>query len=226
MQRQDPPRERRLHTIRTHRIGSNRSSDKYIHTIPVEDRHSDLALFIAHTGFAHVRNTRNRVDADFIPVFRSPADLRRHLDQMQTADGTCGLVVSSLDVAWRLVDQQSLLVGNELWYIMDEACFILYMHRGGLSVGTCRIISDPDAGDGGITTFRPELVSVSWDTFLQIQLKDNRTTKTSRHIFNALCIMTPTYNAHHGLTRHSVVNRLSKLRRIRDMEFSTGSSRV
>jgi hypothetical protein len=210
-------RQVRLQTLRVRKIGSNVLSEKYTYPVPVEDYHRDLALFIAHTGFANIRNTRNRVDADFIPVFQSPSALCRCLAQMPTDEHTCGFIVSSLEMAWRLVDQRSLLKGNELWYILEEAHFILYMHKSGLSSSTYSILSDPDTVGCHTLTFQPEPISIAWDTFLTKQLDKDI---TSLHIFNSLCIMIPSYITHHGLTRHSVVNRLAKLRRSRETEVS------
>jgi hypothetical protein len=203
-------RQGRLQTLRVRRIGSNVLSEKYTHPVPVEDCNKELALFIAHTGFANIRNKRNRVDVDCIPVFRSPDDLCRCVAKMPTDEDTCGFIVSSLEMAWRLVDQRSLLKGNELWYILEEAHFILYMHKSGLSSTTCSILSDTDTVGCRTLTFQPEPISIVWDTFLTKQLEKNI---TSLHIFNSLCIMIPSYITHHGLTRHSVVNRLAKLRR-------------
>ena len=205
-------RESRLQTLRVRRIGSNVLSEKYTCPVPVEDCHKDFALFIAHTGFANIRNTRNPIDVDCIPVFHSSTDLCRCVAQMPTDEDTCGFIVSSLEMAWRIVDQRSLLKGNELWYILDEACFILYMYKSGMSPSTCSILSDSDTVGCHTLTFQPEPISIVWDTFLTKQLEKNI---TSLHIFNSLCIMIPSYITHHGLTRHSVVNRLAKLRRSR-----------
>ena len=141
----------------------------------------DLALFIAHTGFINIRNARPKSDVGIIP----------------------GL---SLDTVWRLVDQ-NLLGENAIWYIVEEFRFILYI-RDSISKSVFDILSDDESLGPFQTTFRPEPVAISLDTFISRNMPIS-----SMQIYRALCIMFPMFMEQHGLSRNTIVNRRSKLRR-------------
>jgi hypothetical protein len=168
----------------------------------VEETFMDLALFIAHTGFANVLNSRKKSDVDSIPVFEYMEDLHHF------AGTPCGLILS-LDIAWNLIDQK--LVGEDtLFYIVEEYRFILYI-RDGISKNVFDIISDEDDDQslGSLqTTFRPDPVSISLDIFIAQNMP-----VSSMRIYNALCIMFPMFMKQHGLSRNTIVNRRTKMRR-------------
>jgi hypothetical protein len=208
--------------IRTRKIGSNASSDKYYIPTVVETQFQDLALFIAHTGFVHIRTTRKKCDLDVIPIFHSVRDIsyfrsNRYLIETEIA---CGLAFQSLDVAWRIVSQQTMAPGNELWYIIEENRFILYI-QNGVSKGTLCVLSDEDE-DPSLqspfhVTFRPDPITISIDAFVSSYIIRTGHEGTSLYLCNALSIMLPHYMKRHGLSRSSIVNRLAKLR----LEIST-----
>jgi hypothetical protein len=187
-------------TIRTRKIGSNKLSDKYILPIRVEDTFMDLALFMAHTGFANVRNTRKQ--SDDIPIYESMEEL---IQNYRPNDS--GIALYSLDTVWRL---HNIVEDNTLWYIADESRFILYK-MDGISKSVYDIISDTDddhAMGPFQTTFRPEMITIVIDTFISRNMLTS-----SMCIYNALCIVIPMFMKHHGLSRNSIVNRRSKMKR-------------
>jgi hypothetical protein len=197
-------------TIRTRKIGSNAASDKYKLLLRVEDKFMDLALFIAHTGFINVLNARKKSDADIIPIFGCLQDLQRYKQNgFPTNEVTCGLAALPLDTVWRLVNQ-NLVRTTDLWYIVEESIFILYI-RDGMSESVFNILSDDDDEEslGSFqTTFRPEPVALSVDLFITRNMN-----ASSMQIYRALCIMFPVFMEQHGLSRNTIVNRRSKLRR-------------
>lgn len=164
--------------LRVRRIGSNASSDKYLFSTPVEAQYKDLALFIAHTGFANVRATSKSSEIGILPLLYSLEDISRfgwHRRGMGPSDAiVCGIIFTSLDMAWRMMDQGTLQDGNELWYTMDESRFILYV-RNGISRTTSLILSDEDedtlsSGRSSETMFRPAPMSLSIDAFILTQI--------------------------------------------------------
>lgn len=167
----------RLSTLRVRKIGSNENSDKYLYATQVEAPWKDLALFIAHTGFANVRVSSKSSELDILPLLHSLEDIHRfwwHRRGMgPSTEITCGIIFTSLDMAWHIIDQGTLQNGNELWYTMDEFRFILYV-RNGISRTTYRILSDDDdtmsSGNASETSFRPIPMSLSIDAFIRTQI--------------------------------------------------------
>ena len=205
--------------IRSRRVGSNIASDKYTIPVRIEDKFKDLAWFVCHTGFTNVRN-RNKSDIGIIPIFRYIEELGLFLQQTPSGDEdiiTCGFAFTSLDIAWRLFQQNLMLAGNTLFYIMDELRFILYIRRNGITQSTFDVITDPDIDHtlGPLySTFPPEDRSdVSIDTFLSRHVQSSTTISSIPHIYNAISLMFPRYLRIHRLSIGSIANRVAKCRR-------------
>jgi hypothetical protein len=221
--------------IRARKIGSNVLSDKYILPVLVEHAFQDLALFIAHTGFANVRQKQRRSDVDILPMFRSVVELEHFIRQTTSTDEiTCGFTFQSLDMAWQIFQQNTMAQGNTLWYIADEFRFILYI-QNEISKSTCDVLTDSDL-DPALgpmhSTFRPDVIEISIDSFISTQIIQHirksaittqhlsgdvvyamtKTMVSSACIYNAISIMYPRYMKRHGLSINSIANRLSKYR--------------
>ena len=219
--------------IRTRRVGSNTLSDKYTAPTRVEDTFRDLALFIAHTGFANVRHKQKLSDVGILPIFRSMGELHHFLRHVVSIDEiTCGFTFHSLDMAWQIFQQDMVSEGNTLWYIMDELRFILYI-RCDISKSTFGVLIDQDTDEtlGPMhTTFRSCPIELSIDSFISTQIMQQVQTSTiiagipiqqlcregripsSAHIHNAISIMYPRYLKIHRISRSSIAKRLSKCR--------------
>ena len=202
--------------IRTRKIGSNASSDKYIIPAPVEASFRDLALFLAHTGFTNILHQRKTVDVDIIPIFRSVQEVFHFRPNRSGTEPniTCGLSIMSLLAAWRIVSQDLLATGNQLWYISDERRFILYIYDG-ISVGTLGVLADEDDDRSTESPFDvafcPEPTSISVDGVVTTHLTRYGSKDAARKLFRALSIMIPYHIKRHHISRHSIVNRVLKL---------------
>ena len=236
--------------LRIRKIGSNILSDKY--TIPprIEDTFKDLALFVAHTGFANVRQKQKMSDIDILPIFRSVVELALFLRQVpHVGEVTCGFAFQSLDMAWQIFQQSMIAEGNTLWYILDELQFILYIQRD-ISKSTFDVFTDHDVDPvlGPMhTTFRPDIIGVSIDSFICNQINQHLQKKTSIAgitqqlcmddvyamtktmpssvcIHNAISMMYPRYMKIHGLSRNAIANRVAKCRHTFSDRFTEYSS--
>lgn len=203
-------------TLRSRKIGSNATSDKYRIPVSIECRFCDLALFIAHTGFVNIRHAQRKSDQDVIPIFDSLHEVckfRPNRYGIET-DSTCGYTFTSLEVAWRIVAQQTMDNGNDLWYIIEDRRFILYI-KTKLSVGTVQILADeeedPSFASPFYTTFRSERSIISIDSFLLKHIRRSVRNVTSRNLFNSLMLMFPRHLLYHRLTQAHITNRVAKL---------------
>ena len=68
-----------LTKIRIRKLGTNAVSDQYIVPYMIHSKYRDLAMFIAHTGFANIERSSKDLQAEFL--------------------------FTSLEIAWRLVDR-------------------------------------------------------------------------------------------------------------------------
>jgi hypothetical protein len=187
--------------IRARRMGSNKSSDRYLVPVLVDNVFRDLALFIAYTGFTNIRRLPNGVtDRSIYPYFCS-------LDEVNLPSLYL-LACPSLERAWRLVDQGVLAPTNELWYITHSMEFVIVV-REVLTVGTLQILCCSDVDDMGTfdVLFRPDPIWMSVDAFIERWFKQHGTTEhATTRIHNAMLLLFPSL----ALSRDTVYNRMYK----------------
>jgi hypothetical protein len=215
--------------IRSKRIGSNASSEKYENFFEVEDNFKDLALFVADTNFCNIMVKQPSTD-DVFKVCKTLAEVKEGLFDITSVSETCSLFeFSSLDLAWTLMNYGE---GDNLFYVVTKQCFVLYIIDNVLTEMQRHIFDDEDLsevqGCALYSSFQHWTEIISIDSFIakhidnfierrlpkiqakKQQLKLLRSMRASQGLYLAFKIMIPSQILFQELTRHSIVNRIYK----------------